>query len=96
MTPKTTWITIIAPEKPIKAEKLESQQGKKRVLSSYQSGKKPLFDLIRDNPGITSKEAKRRLGWTNGRFEGVLRHFISEIYSNGLVLKEQVKKLDAQ
>jgi hypothetical protein len=85
---KTTWISIAKPEKQ-EAQKLNPSH-KKRVTHSYASGKKDLFELIHANPGITSKEAKRRLGWTNGRFEGVLRYFISEIYSNGLVLKADV------
>lgn len=83
MTPQTTWVIVPRQESP-------QIKQPKRVIQSFESGKKPLFDLVRINPGISSKEAMERLGWTRGRFDGVLCHFKDEIYSGGLVLKSEV------
>ena len=81
---KTNWISLGALTQP--------KPKRVYVYETFESGKKPLFDLIQKNPGIKGKEIMRRLNWTRGRFAGVMSHFKNEVYGEGFVLKSEVRQ----
>lgn len=89
MTIKTTWASGLVPVKTRKhAQKYKKGDAMQASLLEKQT---KLRKFIAKNPGLKQSAVADGIGWERTKLERVLKTIRAEFYTQGLVLKSEVR-----